>query len=75
MLSENRFVQSFFGGKCIMIYKRLRHIFIDQKKVVDMIRDVVVLNSFRDKITIIVAAPLRPDRDKVSSSMNIIKCP
>lgn len=74
MLSENRFVQSFFGGKCIMIYKRLRHISIDQKKV-DVVRDVVVLNSFRDKITIIVAAPLRPDRDKVSSSMNIIKCP
>lgn len=49
-------MQSFFGGKCIMIYKRLRHIFIDQKKVVDVIRDVVVLNSFRDKITIIVAA-------------------
>lgn len=57
-----------------MIYKRLRHISIDQKKV-DVVRDVVVLNSFRDKITIIVAAPLRPDRDKVSSSMNIIKCP
>lgn len=74
MLSENRFVQSFFGDKCIMIYKRLRHISIDQKKV-DVVRDVVVLNSFRDKITIIVAAPLRPDRDKVSSSMNIIKCP
>lgn len=36
----------------------LRHVFIDQKKIV-VIKDMVVLNSFRDKITIMVASPLR----------------
>lgn len=35
----------------------------------------LLLKSFKDKIAIIVAAPLRPDRDKLASSMGVIKCP
>lgn len=62
------------GNKGVMIYGGLRHVPIDQKGVAVRSR-CDRFKVLRDKITIIVAAPLRPHHDKVSSSMGIIKCP